>query len=68
MSVGAFQERSVCVARQLGYGLLVYAMMEQGRDHVVTKGVQMERLGETILLENLPQVFCERVWVDNSDR
>lgn len=50
--------------QQLCHGLFVHTMMKQGRDYVVTKGVQMERLGETILLENLPQMFCERVWVD----
>lgn len=64
MAVGAFQERGVCVAYQLGHSLLIHPVVEQGCDEEMPQSVQVEAVWEANLPVDLPQMLGEGIRVD----
>lgn len=51
------------MARQLGHGLLIYPVVEQGCDEEMPQSVQVEAVGKANLPINLSQVLGEGIWV-----
>ena len=64
MAVGAFQKRRISVAREIGDRLLVHAAVEQSGHVEMPERVEMVRLAEPVAVVELPQVFRERVGMD----
>ena len=64
MAVGALQERGVPVPRQLRHRLLIYPVVQEGGDEVVSKGVKVVFFWETKFLIDHSEMLGEGVRVE----